>query len=180
MTSVPPVPAGDDVPAAPPVPDPGERVFLVVVDSSPELGVAILFACRRAARTGGRVALLYVIEPEDTGSADIGNWMGVGDVMRQEAREEAEITLGIVSERIKTCSGKMPMFFIREGNRAEELIRLIREEKSISVLVLAAGTGAEGPGPLVSNLTGKNAAGMRVPVTIVPGSLSREEIEAIT
>ncbi|HYH23356.1 MAG TPA: universal stress protein [Azospirillum sp.] len=157
-----------------------ERVFLVVVDNSPELGVAVLYACRRAASTGGRVALLYVIEPDDNGAADIGNWMGVGDVMRQEAREEAEITLSIVSERVKSCSGKLPTYFIREGGRAEELLKLVDEERSISVLVLAASAKSEGPGPLITHLTSKHAGKLRVPVTIVPGSLTRDELEAIT
>lgn len=157
-----------------------ERVFLVVVDNSPELGVAILYACRRAAHTGGRVALLYVIEPDEHGAADIGNWMGVGDVMRQEAREEAEITLSIVSERVKSCSGKMPAYFIREGGRAEQLLKLVDEERSISVLVLAASAKSEGPGPLITHLTSKHAGKLRVPVTIVPGSLTRDELEAIT
>lgn len=157
-----------------------ERVFLVVVDNSPELGVAILYACRRAAHTGGRVALLYVIEPDDNGAADIGNWMGVADVMRQEAREEAEITLSIVSERVRSCSGKMPTYFIREGGRAEQLLKLLNEERSISVLVLAASAKSEGPGPLITHLTSKHAGKLRIPVTIVPGSLTRDELEAIT
>ena len=37
------------------------RVFLVVVDESKELQAALHYAARRAAHTGGRIALLYVI-----------------------------------------------------------------------------------------------------------------------
>ncbi len=156
-----------------------ERIFLVVVDDSPEVGVAVLFACTRAAHTGGRVALLYVIEPEDEGGAGVGDWMGVREVSRREAREEAEITLSVVSERVRACSGKMPLFFIREGHRGDELLKLIDEEKSISILVLAASAEAGGPGPLVTLVTGKRAGRLRVPVTVVPGSLRREDIDAI-
>jgi nucleotide-binding universal stress UspA family protein len=66
---------------------------------------------------------------------------------------------------------------IREGNTAEEILKLIDEDADIGILVLAAGTGKEGPGPLVSNL-GKTAGSFPIPVAIVPGHLSNEEIDA--
>jgi nucleotide-binding universal stress UspA family protein len=101
-------------------------------------------------------------------------------MMRQEEREQAEILLSIIAERIKTRWGLTPTVFIREGKRAKELLKLIDEEHNISVLVLATSTRSDDPGPLVTQLTGKNAGRLRVPITIVPGSLSQEEIEAVT
>jgi nucleotide-binding universal stress UspA family protein len=62
---------------------PHQRVFLVVVDSSPEMKVALRFACRRARATGGRLAMLYVTEPASA------EWLGVGEIMREERRAEA-------------------------------------------------------------------------------------------
>ena len=74
----------------------------------------------------------------------------------------------------------MPMVYIREGRRPDELLALISEEPTISILVLAAGTGPEGPGPLISYLTGKASARLRIPITIVPGGLSLDQVDALS
>jgi nucleotide-binding universal stress UspA family protein len=150
------------------------RVMLVVVDESAELQVALRFACLRAAHTGGRVALLYVIEP-----ADSQQWIAVEDLMREERRAEAEATMSRLSEQVFEASGNMPILFLREGKVRDELLKLIEEEPSISILVLGAATGPDGPGPLVTHLAGKIAGRLRVPVTIVPGGLSDEQIATL-
>ena len=152
-----------------------DRIFLVVVDNSEELQVALHFASRRAKRTGGRVSLLYVQKP-----AEFQHWMAVGDLMREEAREEAEGLMQKISAEVKEWSGNYPVVHMREGDVWEELEKILEEEESISVLVLAASTESSGPGPLISHLVGKGGARLRVPVTIVPGSLNDEEIIAIT
>ncbi|NQV46616.1 MAG: universal stress protein [Rhodospirillaceae bacterium] len=152
-----------------------EFTFLCVVDDSEELSQALRFSCARAKRVGGRVSLLYVIEP-----AEFQHWASVGDLMREERRAEAEEMLKIVSSVVQKRTGKMPLVFIREGVMSEQLIELIEEEKGISLLVLGAATGAEGPGPLVSYLVQKMAGRLRIPITVVPGSLSDEEIDSIT
>lgn len=151
------------------------RTFLVVIDDSEEMQVALHFASRRAMRTGGRVALLYVQQP-----AEFQHWMAVGDLIREEAREEAEGLMQKLSAEVKEWSGNYPVVHMREGDIGDELEKLLDEEESISVLVLAASTESSGPGPLISHLVGKGGAGLRVPVTIVPGSLSDEKIIAIT
>lgn len=152
-----------------------EFTFLCVVDDSPELSRALRFSCQRAKRVGGRVALVYVIQP-----AEFQHWLGVGDLMREEAREDAEARLAEAADKVMLCTGKTPMFFIREGNATEELIDLVDEEKSISLLVLGAATGKDGPGPLVKYFVEKAAGKLRVPITVVPGNLSDEDIDAIT
>jgi nucleotide-binding universal stress UspA family protein len=151
------------------------RIFLVVVDESEEMRVALRYAALRARRTGGHVALLYVIEP-----SDLQQWMAVESLMREERREEAEALLQKLSGEVAELCGSLPIVYIREGRRRDELMALLDEEPSISVLVLAAGTGAEGPGPLVTQLVGKMSGKMRVPVTVVPGSLSDDQIAALT
>lgn len=152
-----------------------DRTFLVVVDESEEMRVALHFASRRAKRTGGRVALLYVQEP-----AEFQHWMAIGDLMREEAREEAESLLQKLSAEVQQWAGTFPIVYLREGSRAEELEKLLDEEPTISVLVLGASTESAGPGPLISQLVSKGTAKLRLPVTIVPGSLSDEEIIALT
>jgi nucleotide-binding universal stress UspA family protein len=151
-----------------------ERVFLVVVDETEELKVALRYAARRAQHTGGRVALLYVIEP-----TELQHWGAVESLMKEERREEAEALLQKLAAEVTQIAGTMPIIYIREGRRRDELLAMIDEEKSISVLVLAASAGSEGPGPLISALTGKLASRLRIPVTIVPGSLTEPQIDAL-
>lgn len=151
------------------------RVFLVVVDESEELHVALRFACRRAQRTGGRVALLYVMEP-----SDFAHWMAVEKVMEAEQRTVAEEHLQRLSSMVMEWTGEMPVLFIREGSRRDELLRLMDEEPAISILVLGAARTPGGPGPLISALTGKYSEHLHVPLTIVPGTLSEEEIDALS
>jgi nucleotide-binding universal stress UspA family protein len=158
----------------PPEPEAPPRIFLVVVDETEEMRVALRYAARRALHTGGKVALLYVIEP-----SGLQQWMAVETLMREEQRAEAEVLLQSLAGEVRAIAGSLPIVHIREGRRRDELLALLDEEPSISVLVLAAGTGTEGPGPLISALTGKFSYRLRVPVTIVPGSLTDAQIDAI-
>ena len=151
------------------------RVFLVVVDETEELQIAVHYAARRAAHTGGRVALLYVIEP-----SELQTWVAIEDLAREEQREEAEQLMQRLCEDVLPIAGSMPIVYIREGPRRDELLALINEDPSISILVLAAATGPEGPGPLISYLAGKPAARLRIPITIVPGSLTMEQLDAVS
>lgn len=152
-----------------------DRVFLVVVDESPELRNALRYACRRAKRTGGRVAMLYVMEPPEGQT-----WGAVVDLMREEARQEAEAVVARYADVAVSLTGQPPAIHIREGKSRDELIKLLNEDKSISVLVLGSASGGEGPGPLVSAFAGKLGNQLRVPLTIVPGALSEAEIDAIS
>jgi nucleotide-binding universal stress UspA family protein len=151
------------------------RIFLVVVDDSAELSLALAYACRRARHSGGRVALLAVMEP-----TEFQNWRAVEDLMREERRVEAEQTLQRYAKEVYRRTGALPVLYLREGQRSQELLRLIDEDRSISILVLAAGTGPEGPGPLISTLVSSGFNRLRIPLTIVPGALTEEEISAVS
>jgi nucleotide-binding universal stress UspA family protein len=152
-----------------------ERIFLVVVDETEEMQKALHFACRRALHTGGRVALLYVIEPPE-----FQHWLGVERVMQDEARQQAEQTLQTLAAKVQAMTTKVPVLYVREGPRQDELLALIKEEPSISLLVLATATGREGPGPLVTYLVSQLGGQTDIPVTLVPGRLSEAEIDAVT
>lgn len=149
------------------------RKFLVVVDDTVECDRAVVFAARRAEHTGGVLVLLYVVD-----DADFRGFLGVEQVMRAEARAEAERVLFRVTERVAQIAEIIPEGVVREGTRAGEVVRLIEEDEDVAVLVLAAGTGSEGPGPLVTSL-GRASGTFPVPITIVPGHLSDEDIAAI-
>ena len=151
------------------------RVFLVVVDESPEMRNALRYACRRAKRTGGRVAMLYVMDPPEG-----QQWGAVVDLMRQEARQQAEEVIAKHADVAVSLTGQPPTIHIREGKSRDELIKLLTEDRSISVLVLASASSGEGPGPLVTAFAGKLGSQLRVPLTIVPGVLTEAEIDAIS
>ena len=151
------------------------RVFLVLVDESEEMRVALRFASLRAKNTGGRVALLHVLAP-----AEFVHWLGVEAIMKQEIRDEGEALLQKYAAEVNRVTGKPAIMIMREGDQANQVAQLLREDRSISILVLAASTSAEGPGPVVSHLTSKGLGELRTPITIVPGGLSDEEIDAIT
>jgi nucleotide-binding universal stress UspA family protein len=155
--------------------EPRERIFLVVVDETEEMKTALHFACRRALHTGGRVALFYALEPPE-----FQHWLGVERVMQEEAREHAEQTLQALAAEVQTNTGKMPVLYLREGRRRDELMALIEEEPGISLLVLGMASGREGPGPLVTYMISQMGGQMRLPVTLVPGALSEAEIDAVT
>lgn len=150
------------------------RKFLVVLDDSRECLNAMRFAAMRAAHTGGGVAILSVIAPEE-----FNHWIGVGAVMREEARERIEVHFEVFAKWMRDRQHVDPELIIREGQPLDEIVAHIREDSEIGVLVLGAGTGKKGPGPLVTQLS-RNSGALPIPITIVPGDLSKEKLEAIT
>jgi hypothetical protein len=152
-----------------------DRVFLVVVDDSAERRVALRYACLRVRKSGGRVALLRVIEP-----AGQVEWAGVGAMLAEERRQEAERLLSSLASEVTDLTGGLPILLIREGHPRDELLALLQEDPRISILVLAAASGGSGPGPLIAALTGRYAAKLTVPMTIVPGDLSDSELDRVT
>ena len=150
------------------------RKFLLILDDSQECLNAMRFAAMRAARTGGGVEVLAVIPPEE-----FNHWIGVSDIMRSEARERIEVHFEVFAKWMRDRQGIDPELVIREGEPVQEILAQVKDDPEIGVLVLGAGTDKKGPGPLVSQLT-KNAGSLPVPITIVPGDLSKERLEAIT
>jgi len=149
--------------------------FLVVIDDTPECDRAIYFASRRALRTGASIIMLRVIETQDRNQ----QWLGVADIMRAEAHEEANAVLDRHAARISSITGVMPERVIREGEKVDEMLKLIDEDQDIAALILAAGTSKEGPGPLVSSLA-KTAGDFPIPVAVVPGHLSDEDLDTMS
>ncbi len=150
------------------------RKFLVVLDDSRECLNAMRFAAMRAAHTGGGVAILSIIPPEE-----FNHWIGVGDIMRQEARERIHAHFEVFAKWMRDRQGVDPELILREGDAVPEILAQIKEDGEIGVLVLGAGVDKKGPGPLVSQLT-RSSGSLPIPITIVPGDLSKEKLEAIT
>ena len=149
------------------------RKFLVIVDDTPECERAAHYAANRARRTNGVLVMTYVIEP-----GDFQHWLGVEEIMKAEARDEAEAALAKFSAEVRERVGIEPETTIRMGKATEEIFALIEEDQDIAILVLAAGSAKEAPGPLVSSIAGRGAA-FPIPVTVIPASLTDEDIDAI-
>ena len=148
---------------------------LVIVDDSAEWDRAVYYASRWAIRAGGGVVMLRIIETEDQNQ----QWLGVAEVMRAEAHEEANAALDRAAGRANGIAAITPERVIREGDPAEQILDVIDNDVDISMLVLAANPGPEGPGPLISMMA-NTVGSFPIPVTIVPGDLSDEAIDALT
>ena len=150
------------------------RKFLVVLDDSRECLNAMRFAAMRAAHTKAGVTVLAVIRPEE-----FNHWIGVSDIMREEARERIHAHFEVFAKWMRDRQGVDPELVIREGEPAREIMAQVHDDPQIGVLVLGAGVGKKGPGPLVTQLS-RNSGTLAVPLTIVPGNLSKERLEEIT
>ena len=150
------------------------RKFLVVLDDSKECLNAIRFAAMRAAKSGGGVEVLSIIPPEE-----FNHWIGVADLMRAEAKERIEVHFEVFAKWMREKQGIDPSLVIREGEVVPEILAQISDDPEIGVLVLGASTDKNGPGPIVTQLS-KNAGSLPIPITVVPGDLSKERLEAIT
>ncbi len=148
---------------------------LVIVDDTAEWDRAVYYASRWAIRGGGGVVMLRIIETEDQNQ----QWLGVAEVMRAEAHEEADAALDRAAGRANGIAAITPERVIREGDPTEQILDVIDADVDIAMLVLAANPGPEGPGPLVTMIS--SAAGaFPIPVTIISGDLSDQEIDALS
>ena len=150
------------------------RKFLVVADDTPEFQAALRYACRRAHSTSGHVAILRVIEP-----AVFEHWSGVREEIDRQARDEAEAVLQASADYVLAETGLPPEYLIVHADNVRAALKqVIGEDPDIKILVLAAAVGNRGPGPLVASLAkeGVKWGARKVPVTLVPGDLTDEEI----
>ena len=150
------------------------RKFLVILDDSRECLNAMRFAAMRASSTRGSVQILSIIPPEE-----FQHWIGVGDIMREETRERINVHFEVFAKWMRDRRGIHPELVIREGEPVQEILSQIKDDPEIGVLVLGAGTSRRGPGPLVSQLS-KSSGTLPIPITVVPGELTKERLEAIT
>ena len=150
------------------------RKFLVVLDDSRECLNAMRFAAMRAAHTGGGVQVLSVIPPDE-----FNHWIGVGNIMREEARERIHAHFEVFAKWMRDKQNVDPQLVIREGEPVQEIIAQVEEDSEVGVLVLGASNEKRGPGPIIAELA-RTFGALPIPVTIVPGEISKEKLEAIT
>ena len=153
------------------------RKFLIVVDESQEVEAALYYAASRVQRSSGSIVMLYVIEP-----GELQQWTGVRQVQVDEETTKAKALFRLFRRKLSLAGFENIEMedVIREGRQAEEILKLIHDDEDIAILVLGASVDAKGPGPLVASLAaGRMAGGFPVPVAVIPGQLSLEDIKAL-
>ena len=153
------------------------RKFLLVVDDSQEVESALYYAASRVQRSSGSLVMLYVIQPDE-----YQHWAGVRQLQVEEETNTAKALFRLFRRKLNLAGFESIDVedVVREGKTAEELVKLIAEDEDIAILVLGAASDAKGPGPLVSSIAAGNATGgFPIPVTVVPGKLSLEDIKAL-
>ncbi len=150
------------------------RTYLVVVDDSAESRVALRFSARRAAKTGGKIEVLGIVEPQD-----FVQFGGVQAAIEEEQRLRIE---GVVSAAIGEILDELGVdmnIFVRQG----EIVRTVRDfigtRAEVDALVLGAAVSGN-PGPLVSNLCGHDAGRLPCPLMIIPGSITDDRMEDLS
>ena len=150
------------------------RKFLVVADDSEEFSAALRYAARRARSTGGMVTLLKVLPPSTN-----DYFSGVREEIEAQQRQEGEALLARLGAEAEERSGAKAEYLIEFGDSLPAIRRVVAADPAIKILVLASAVGGRGPGPLVSAVAkdGVGAGGRKLPVTVVPGDLSDQDIE---
>tara|TARA_Y100001954_G_C15672982_1_gene533700 strand:- start:393 stop:869 length:477 start_codon:yes stop_codon:yes gene_type:complete len=154
---------------------PGKVKFLVCVDTTDECKVALKFACMRAKNSGGSVLLLYVIEPKE-----LQHFAGIEKIMVKEAKEEAKNVLAELAESAMKDFNLKVQTITSNGKKYNQIVDLINKDKSISILVLGEAPDGMGSNDLINKFTAGLTRSINIPLTIVPGNLSIEDLEKIT
>lgn len=150
------------------------RVYLVIIDETEEALVALRFAARRGAKTGGHVHLVALIPPQEFSA-----FAAVQATIEDDARSRAETLLTAATGNLLSEGAKMPVISVRQGEGVKVVREYLTEHPEVSALVLGAAREG-GPGPLVAHFTGAEAGALPCPVFVVPGSLSEEDIERLS
>ena len=154
---------------------PGHVKFLVCVDDSEECKIALKFACMRAKNTKGSVILLYVIEPQD-----LMHFVGVENIMKSEAYAKADEILKSLKNEVDINFGLNIECKIEKGHKFDKIVDFINQDDTISILVLGAAPEGKGTNDLVQRFSMALTTSIHIPLTVVPGNLTDEELKRIT
>lgn len=150
------------------------RTYLVVIDDNDEARVALRFAARRAAKTGGAVEILALVAQQE-----FVQWGAVQAAMEEEARLRAEAMVAQAAGALIEETGIMPSIIVKQGEPISVVRELLEERPGVAALVLgAAATGS--PGKLISHFAGTEAGQLPCPLMIIPGSLSDEALDRLS
>lgn len=150
------------------------RTYLVVVDETPEAEVALRFAARRAAKTGGAVQILALVPP-----TEFVQWGGVQATIEEEARQRAEALVMGAAGTLMQESGIRPTITVKQGDPVTLVRKTLDDNEGIAALVLGAAASGP-PGPLVAHFAAAEAGNLPCPIMVIPGSLDRDAIDRLS
>jgi len=150
------------------------RTYLVVIDESPEARVALRFAARRAAKTGGTVEILAPID-----RPEFVQWGAVQNAMEEEARLRIDALIAQVAGELIEETGLRPSVTVLNSDPADAVLTRLKAEPRIAALVLGAAASGT-PGQLVDQFAGTGAGALPCPVMIIPGSLDEAGIDLLS
>ncbi|MCZ2328984.1 universal stress protein [Bartonella sp. F02] len=150
-----------------------QRKILVIIDQTPECHRAVAFAAQHAKNTNGTLVLLSIID-----NSEFQHFLGVNEIMRTESVENASAALKQIAHEVHMKKAIKTEIIVREGQKNDEIFKLIDEDQSIAIIVLAAGSSSEGPGPLVQSIANRGEA-FPIPVIIIPSGIADEDIEVV-
>ena len=151
-----------------------KKKFLVVIDDSKELKNAVHFAAQRAKNTNGALAMLYVVD-----HAINAQWSKVEHLIEQEETSEAKKICRNWAQLIKDQFYIDTEIILKLGNKKDEILKLLKEDKNIRFLVLATSGDGENPGPIIKSLLSSKMRDLSIPIVLVPGSMEEKDIDLI-
>ena len=151
-----------------------DEVYLVIADETEEFQLALRYVALLAKDNGAHMAILYIMDKQD-----FQHWGDIQKRMQWEQRLEGEKLIWAAAARAYEISGLIPSLYLEEGGRLQVIIDVINRDRNLKKLILGGATHGSNPGPLTTYFTGKGLAQLRVPLTIVPGNLTLEDIDQL-
>jgi nucleotide-binding universal stress UspA family protein len=149
--------------------------YLVCVAQNEESRIALRFACIKAKKRGGKVGMIHVTEP-----ADVQTLFAVADKMNEERREEAESLMHKLAKEAHDSTGVMPSITICEGTIGEEIINAAIEDHDANMLVLGVASPSSNHGKLIAWIANQLSSKILIPMMLVPGNLTDQQMEELS
>ncbi len=146
--------------------------FIVCANRSEEARIALRLAYSKAYKNRGRVTILHVMQPPD-----FQGLHAVADRMYNEQRAEAETLMQELAEETYTNSGIMPGLLIEEGNIGDQIIKTAMEDPDASLLVVGVAEDNTRRGKLVTWLAEELGKDLLIPLMLVPGNLTEQQLQ---
>jgi len=134
---------------------------------------ALVFAAMRAKAVGAGLVILRCARVPG-----LGGWVGLDKDISQDAVDAARVKATQHADQVEARTGVKAELVVSEDEPIDAIRKLVDGDPAIKSLVLAAGSGRLGPGPLVSRLAkGKKIATRPIAVTVIPGELTDKELD---